>query len=77
MAVGWGKLSEFGLLPLSLQQVSLQTIASESPTCLSVMYNKTTQLCAGSDREGKGNGPFSIIEKSNRFSLLLTRHLQW
>ncbi|CAF4253010.1 unnamed protein product, partial [Rotaria magnacalcarata] len=53
VAVGWGKLSEGGSLPTTLQQVTVQTVAYQASTCVRTMVNWTVQLCAGVSGGGK------------------------
>lgn len=55
-AVGWGRLSESGSLPTSLQQVSVKTIDYTASTCSITLNDRTLQFCAGVNGGGKGNG---------------------
>jgi hypothetical protein len=47
-------LSQGGSLPTNLQQVTLQTVAYNAPTCIPSMSNWQVQLCAGVPGGGKG-----------------------
>ena len=57
--MGWGVLSENGPFPESLQQVTLQTIDYEEPTCPVEESERSTQLCAGVPNHTKGY--FSLV----------------
>jgi hypothetical protein len=48
-------LSEGGSLPTNLQQVTLQTVAYNAPTCTPSMADWHVQLCAGVSGGGKGS----------------------
>lgn len=54
MAIGWGKLSEFGETATTLQQVSLNIIDYRSSTCMPLIHDQNIQLCAGVKGGGKG-----------------------
>ncbi len=55
VAVGWGTLSEGGTLPMTLQQVTVQTVAYNASTCVGYNTDWQVQLCAGVSGGGKGN----------------------
>ncbi|CAF4073315.1 unnamed protein product, partial [Rotaria sp. Silwood1] len=55
VAVGWGRLSEGGSLPSTLQQVPLQTVNYQASTCTPTMEDWHVQFCAGVSGGGKGN----------------------
>jgi len=46
VAVGWGRLSENGALPSTLQQVTLQTVDYRASTCAPSIADWHVQLCA-------------------------------
>jgi secreted trypsin-like serine protease len=56
VAIGWGVLStdDKRISPL-LQQVTLKTIASTSPSCQRTIYDSRVQFCAGVHEGSKGN----------------------
>jgi len=47
-------LSETGLLPSTLQQVTLQTVSYQAFSCRTLIGDWHTQLCAGVPGSGKG-----------------------
>ena len=56
VVVGWGVTSMSStILSSNLLQVTVQSIASTSSDCRSVIYNSTLQFCAGISTGGKGN----------------------
>jgi hypothetical protein len=55
VAVGWGRLSENGALPATLQQVTVQTVSYQAATCTPTMADWHVQLCAGVSGGGKGD----------------------
>ncbi|CAF2516359.1 unnamed protein product [Rotaria sp. Silwood2] len=55
VAVGWGRLSEGGSLPSTLQQVTVQTVDYRASTCTPTMVDWHVQFCAGVSGGGKGN----------------------
>ena len=54
VAVGWGRLTEDGSLPTTLQQVTLQIIGHGKSSCSQYIHNWYEQLCAGVSGGGKG-----------------------
>jgi secreted trypsin-like serine protease len=65
VAVGWGVTAENSETPSnSLQQVTVQIVASTSADCLRVpIYNANVQLCAGVSGGGKGMSHFNLERK--------------
>ncbi|CAF2518121.1 unnamed protein product [Rotaria sp. Silwood2] len=76
VAVGWGRLSEGGSFPTSLQQVTLQTIDYLVSTCASMIEDKRTQFCAGAPGyikdtcQGDSGGPLMMFTTSNQWVLV-------
>ncbi|CAF4477483.1 unnamed protein product, partial [Rotaria magnacalcarata] len=54
IAIGWGRLSEYGQVAKYLQQVTLTTVDYRSYTCNSLISDQKVQLCAGVPGGGKG-----------------------
>ncbi len=63
VAVGWGRLAAGGSLPLTLQQVTVQTVDYRASTCTPTMVDWHVQLCAGVPGGGKGNCSFFCISR--------------
>lgn len=55
MAIGWGRLSTYGSLPMSLQQVTVQVVSFQSSACNQLATNVNVQFCAAYPGSGKGN----------------------
>ncbi|CAF4619268.1 unnamed protein product, partial [Rotaria magnacalcarata] len=53
IAIGWGRLSEYGQVAKYLQQVTLTTVDYRSYTCNSLISDQKVQLCAGVPGGGK------------------------
>jgi len=77
VAVGWGVTVENSDTPSnSLQQVTLQIVASTSPDCTSVpIYNANLQLCADVNGGGKGMSLFKLKRKIIFIYFLFPRYL--
>ncbi|CAF1123084.1 unnamed protein product, partial [Adineta ricciae] len=73
VAIGWGKLSEEGDISDILQQVSLKRIPYESSSCMSIVSNKTVQICAGvtggakDTCNGDSGGPLMYFTESRQW----------
>ncbi|CAF4679131.1 unnamed protein product [Rotaria sp. Silwood1] len=76
VAVGWGRLSEGGSLPSTMQQVTVQTIDYRASTCNQTMANWYLQFCAGVSDGGKdtcqgdSGGPLMMFNGNNQWVLV-------
>ncbi|CAF0787106.1 unnamed protein product [Rotaria sp. Silwood1] len=76
VAVGWGRLSEGGSLPSTLQQVTLQTVDYQASTCTPTMKDWHVQFCAGVSGGGKdtcqgdSGGPLMMFSSNNQWILV-------
>ncbi|CAF2910948.1 unnamed protein product [Rotaria sp. Silwood2] len=76
VAVGWGRLSEGGSLPSTLQQVTMQTVDYRASTCNQTMTDWHVQFCAsvpGGSKDtcqGDSGGPLMMFNASNQWVLV-------
>ncbi|CAF3470279.1 unnamed protein product [Rotaria socialis] len=76
IAIGWGRLSEYGQVAKYLQQVTLTTVDYRSYTCNSLISDQKVQLCAGVPGGGKdtcqgdSGGPLMMFTSSKQWVLI-------
>jgi chymotrypsin-like protease len=54
VVIGWGLLETYGSVPDILQQVTINSIHHFDKICANIVYNPSTQFCAGLHEGGKG-----------------------
>ncbi|UJR16200.1 hypothetical protein I4U23_003110 [Adineta vaga] len=76
VAVGWGRLSDGGSLPTTLQQVTLQTVSYTASACSPFITDWHKHLCAGVSGGGKdtcqgdSGGPLMMFNSNNQWVLV-------
>ncbi|CAF0863890.1 unnamed protein product [Rotaria sordida] len=76
VAIGWGDLTEHGIISETLQQVTLQRIRYENFACYRLVRNATMQFCASDPNGGKdtcsgdSGGPLMMFTSSQQWAIV-------